>query len=96
MTKHVKLSCNEIENGVCRSLVLRKPPAMTEMPKYDDVFQVMGRTSTPLEYARQLAITLWEKHYKVDSPDWEPLPDLIGLLTQIDNMTCGLVRDPSN
>jgi hypothetical protein len=31
------------------------------------------------------------KHYP-EAPQWEPLPDLIGLLTQIDNMTTGLVR----
>ena len=45
---------------------------------------------TELRYAKQLAINLWEKHYKGSSPDWEPLDDLMGVLTQIDNMTCGL------
>jgi hypothetical protein len=45
-----------------------------------------------LEYATQLATWTWEKHYRDDSPDWRPLPDLMGVLTQIDNMLTGLVR----
>jgi len=47
-----------------------------------------------MEYgcAKELAINIWEKFYKIDSPEWEPLDDLMGVLTQIDNMTCGLKR----
>jgi hypothetical protein len=41
-------------------------------------------------YAKHLAIAIWEKHYKVVAPDWRPLPDLMGVLTQIDNMAVGL------
>ena len=45
-----------------------------------------------LGYATRLAEALWEKHCKTEAPDWKPLPDLLGVLTQIDNMTTGLVR----
>jgi len=41
-------------------------------------------------YAKHLAIAIWEKHYKDTAPDWTPLPDLMGVLTQIDNMAVGL------
>ena len=41
-------------------------------------------------YAKRLAEFIWAKHYKKESPDWTPLPDVLGVLTQIDNMTCGL------
>lgn len=41
-------------------------------------------------YAKRLAESLWERHWKNVAPDWKPLPDLIGVLTQIDNMTAGL------
>lgn len=42
-------------------------------------------------YAERLAIALWEKHYRNATPNWKPLTgDLIGILTQIDNMTSGL------
>jgi len=43
-------------------------------------------------YAQRLATSLWEQHWKADAPDWKPLPDLLGVLTQIDNMTAGLER----
>lgn len=46
----------------------------------------------PLGYATHLACCLWEKHWKDQSPHWKPLPDLLGVLTQIDNMTAGLAR----
>ena len=42
------------------------------------------------EYVGRLAVTLAEKHY----PDqrFELLPNLLGRIDQIDNMTCGLTR----
>ena len=43
-------------------------------------------------YASRLAVALWEKHYKDIAPQWKPLDDLMGVLTQIDNMTSGLTR----
>jgi hypothetical protein len=44
----------------------------------------------PLGYATHLARVLWEKHWKDDAPEWQPLPDLLGVLAQIDNIpsTC--------
>ena len=41
-------------------------------------------------YATRLLLAIAEKHY----PEWtpNPLPDLLGVLTQIDNLTSGLVR----
>ena len=41
-------------------------------------------------YARRLADAIWKKHYKSTAPQWEPFDNLIGVLTQIDNMTSGL------
>jgi hypothetical protein len=46
--------------------------------------------SEAYRYAKRLAEFIWAKHYKEESPDWTPLPDVLGVLTQIDNMTCGL------
>lgn len=44
------------------------------------------------QYAENLAVVLHEK-YHADNKQWKPLSgDLIGLLTQIDNMTVGLVH----
>jgi hypothetical protein len=41
-------------------------------------------------YAKRLAIAIWEQHYKDVAPQWKPFDDLMGILTQIDNMTAGL------
>ena len=43
-------------------------------------------------YATELAISLHRKLY-ADVTQWEPLPDLYGLLSQIDNMMCGIHCD---
>ena len=45
-----------------------------------------------LAYATRLVTLMAEKHYHDVSPDWEPLPDIVGVLTQIDNMVSGMVR----
>ncbi len=48
-------------------------------------------------YAERLARALWRKYYADDAPQWEPLTgDLMGLLSQIDNMTTGLTRAIGN
>ena len=45
-------------------------------------------------YAKRLAEAIWSKHYKTIAPQWEPFDELIGVLTQIDNMTSGLIFPP--
>jgi hypothetical protein len=47
-----------------------------------------------LGYATRLVKIMAEKHYPDGSPDWKPLPDVVGILTQIDNMVSGMVRAP--
>jgi hypothetical protein len=44
-------------------------------------------------YASSLATAIWQKHYMKDSPKWNPLGTTEGVLTQIDNMTCSLVKE---
>jgi hypothetical protein len=43
-------------------------------------------------YATRLLVALMDKHFQDRSPGWEPLPYLMGVLTQIDNLTTGLTR----
>lgn len=47
--------------------------------------------SEEYEYAKRLAVSLREQHWP-ENTGWEPLPDLMGVLTQIDNMST-LMRD---
>lgn len=42
-------------------------------------------------WAHDLAVSMASRFYP-EVTHWEPLPDLVGLLTQIDNMTTGLER----
>ena len=44
-------------------------------------------------YASNLAKIIWQKHYMKESPKFALLDTTEGVLTQIDNMTCGLVRE---
>ena len=44
-------------------------------------------------YASSLATAIWQKHYMKESPKWKPLDTTEGVLTQIDNMTCGLIKE---
>jgi hypothetical protein len=64
-------------------------PALAEAAAYR---ARIAANDQALGYAQRLATSLWEKHWKSAAPDWRPLPDLIGVLTQIDNMTAGLTR----
>ena len=44
-------------------------------------------------YASSLATAIWQKHYMKESPKFALFDTTEGVLTQIDNMTCGLVRE---
>jgi NTP pyrophosphatase (non-canonical NTP hydrolase) len=44
-----------------------------------------------LGYAQRLAVSLKEKFPADHAPDWKPLDDILGVLTQIDNITTGLI-----
>ena len=48
-----------------------------------------------LGYATRLAEAIYKQHYKDDAPEWKPLPDLMGVLTQIDNMFADLYTHPA-
>jgi hypothetical protein len=43
--------------------------------------------------AESLAMALWQKWYKDDSPDFELCDSVAGVITQINNMTTGLVKE---
>jgi len=70
---------------------------LSEQGKVDiaEMVQILADSlSGNCEYdsARGLAINIWKKFYKIDAPEFEPLDDLMGVISQIDHMTCGLSR----
>lgn len=58
----------------------------------DEIERLEKALETATGYAERLAVVLMEKHFP-DATTWKPLSgDLIGILTQIDNLTTGLCR----
>lgn len=51
--------------------------------------------SETLHYAKHIATSIWRDNYKATAPEWKPFDDLHGILSQIDNMTCGMRRAPA-
>jgi hypothetical protein len=54
--------------------------------------ELLAMSEDALGYATRLATLMAEKHYPDRSTDWKPLTDIVGILTQIDNMVAGMVR----
>ena len=48
------------------------------------------------DYAKQIAESMWATHYKADAPHWESCDSLMGVLSQISNMMCGLSSAPAD
>ena len=42
--------------------------------------------------AKSLAMSLWSKYYKEESPDFYLCDSVAGIISQIDNMTAGLTK----
>lgn len=64
----------------------------------DQLRQTPAGVSAPdaLGYATRLAESMWRKHYQQIAPNWHPFDDLMGVLTQIDNMATGLIKAPED
>ena len=90
-----------VQAAIC--LAADDAPKSTIGKLYDHVSKVvvMPSDSTALDeairqanesarvYANQLTVSLHRKLY-ANETQWQPLPDLYGLLSQIDNMMCGI------
>lgn len=58
--------------------------------KVKDAEARTGNKSPCYQIARDMAVRMWERHYKDDAPNWQPLDDFMGVLSQISNMLTGL------
>lgn len=59
----------------------------------NDAEKMEAEARAAWSYATTLAVSMHRQHYAEDSPNWQPWTDLVGLLTQIDNMYAGLRND---
>ena len=74
---------------------LAKPPAEAFDPS---IHPIPGEGQQPampngvdgLAYAQRLAVAIWSRNYREVSPQWEVCEDLMGVLSQIDNMVSGM------
>ena len=78
----------DMRNGTCRARGMLEAYA-----QHLEAAQEVQRGVEATAYAERIARSLWRKHYANDAPEWEAMKgDLMGLLSQIDNMLTGLAR----
>jgi hypothetical protein len=53
-----------------------------------------NKTSNEYEQLKELTLTIWKIFYRDEVPEFKPLNDILGLISQIDNMVSGLTRLP--
>lgn len=76
---------------------MKKTWMSAEMKLFDDLitWTRRGKQKTELEQAtyelRKLAVFMAKEFYP-EVPQWSPLDDAVGLVSQIDNMVTGLKR----
>lgn len=51
---------------------------------------IEAREAAAKDELRRLLDAIWKQEYRTEAPDWQPLPDLVGMITQIDNMYAGV------
>ena len=54
------------------------------------ITRLTAERDAALAELRQLTGSIWKAEYRKTAPDWQPLPDLVGLITQLDNMYAGV------
>lgn len=81
-----------------RVMVIPTPDAAIYVSKEDAIlFFGLGDIIEELRIARieaeSLAVALHARHYKEDSPDFGLCDSVGGIISQIDNMACGLIKN---
>lgn len=85
------MSAEELRSELAKFAV---PTPVSEMTDNFEYQVGQEQQSSEIEYiaACDLAKAIHAKHYRDDSPQWQVLPDIRGVISQIDNMTAGMVR----
>lgn len=76
------VSLEECRNAVEREMALRE--------RLESTAPAMPNGVEGLAYAQRLAVAIWSRNYREVSPQWEVCEDLMGVLSQIDNMVSGM------
>lgn len=84
--------CERAGGCVCGGDLPRVREGCAEWVKSE---HVPANEAGALRYAQRLATSLWQQHWRDSAPQWKVLDDMLGVLTQIDNMVCGLQPAPA-
>ena len=60
-----------------------------------EVSETNLRSAEATQYAKSIAVNM-ARHWSDTAPHWRPFDDIGGILTQIDNMAAGMVRESPN
>lgn len=55
-----------------------------------EIQRLGGALTEARDELRSLIESIWKAEYRREAPEWKPLPELIGMITQIDNMYAGV------
>lgn len=70
--------------------------ALNKAPRERD--EARAEISAVKQEVLGVVTSIWKKEYQSEAPHWQPLPDLQGLISQLDNMYAGMrtQRDQAN
>lgn len=80
----------EYSQGVCGdgAAILEDGRPLT----IEDILQKLRELDFARRESEGLAMALWKRHYKDESPHFELCDSVPGVISQIDNMSTGLTR----
>jgi len=87
----IKGLCFDVPVAMRRAITHYRPILTETAPVYTTPQPVVDADAK--REAESLAMALWRKWYKDESPDFELCDSVAGVITQINNMTTGLVRE---
>jgi len=70
--------------------VCSSQPVGTEFVSYDDYKDLQEQLEQSKQEADSLALAIYNRHYKNESPEFKLFASVAGVITQINNMTAGL------
>ena len=93
---HAECAHNEHHNCILvwSSGAVEQIEAVLELAYDPEISDLRGDLDIARMDARSLADCIYKKFYKEEAPEFVLADDLRGLISQIDNMVAGLVREP--
>lgn len=75
---------------VCEEFLIQKTAQMID--EHLPIRSLEAENALALREAVRLAQIIWRRSYRETAPQWKPLTDTAGVISQIDNMCAGLLQ----